>query len=271
MAADLAEAKRERLTFLLRRLHSLSGALPLGGFLVLHTWTSAHALSGRAAYDQAVLARYDWPLLVLLEFLFVYFPLAFHAGYGVKIILEGRPNPLRYRFAKNWGHMMQRVTGLVALLFIVMHVWQFRVPLLLGKLEATDLFSEQCASLSSTLWGGVPVNAAATLIGVAACAFHFSNGLYGFCFSWGITPSERGARALGTVFGLMGLFLFAYGALTVIYFATGSAPTWLGARGAEGAVVCENGGTLSAYKDSARGARATERTLGASPNAALKP
>jgi succinate dehydrogenase/fumarate reductase cytochrome b subunit (b558 family) len=220
-----------------------------------------------------VLARHDWPLLVLLEVLFVYLPLMFHAGYGVKIILEGRPNPLSYRFAKNWGHLMQRVTGLVALAFISVHVFQFRVPVLLGQLEPTDLFSTQCASLSSTVWGGVPVNAAAYLVGVAACAFHFSNGLYGFCFSWGITPSERGARIASTAFGLMGLLLFAYGALTVIYFATGSAPTWLGARGANGAVVCENGGTLSesAAERSEPSARARERALGALSDTAPKP
>jgi succinate dehydrogenase / fumarate reductase cytochrome b subunit len=60
------------------------------------------------------------------------------------------------------------------------------------------------------------------LIGIAACVFHFSNGLYGFCFSWGITRSRRGTRLSSLLFGSLGVVLFALAAAIVIYFATGS-------------------------------------------------
>lgn len=239
------ETTRERRRFVLRKLHSLAGAVPLGAFLVLHLWTTAHGMNGREAYERAVAESYDRPLFVVLELVFVYVPLLFHAGYGLQILVSGRPNVRRYPTAKNWGYVMQRVTGVLALAFIVYHAGQFRLPVLLGTMEPTDFFPQLCASLSSTSWGGLPLVAAAYLIGVAACAFHFSNGLVGFCFSWGLTVSEKATRRASTFFGIVGLALFAYGALTVIYFATGAVPTVLGARSADRAVVCERGGTLS--------------------------
>jgi len=240
------ETARERRSFVLRKLHSLSGAVPLGAFLVLHLWTTAHGMNGREAYERAVAASYERPLFVLLEVVFVYVPLLFHAGYGIQLAVSGRPNVNRYPTAKNWGHLMQRVTGALALAFIVYHAGQFRLPVLLGRMDPTDFFPQLCASLSSTSWGGLPLVAAAYVVGVAACAFHFSNGLQGFCFSWGITVSEKATRRASTFFGIVGLVLFGYGALTVIYFATGAVPTVLGVRGADRAVVCEHGGTLSA-------------------------
>jgi succinate dehydrogenase / fumarate reductase, cytochrome b subunit len=60
------------------------------------------------------------------------------------------------------------------------------------------------------------------IVGIAASVFHLANGLWGFCFSWGITVSRRAQRSAATVFGLLGLVLFLLGANTAIYFATGS-------------------------------------------------
>jgi succinate dehydrogenase / fumarate reductase cytochrome b subunit len=60
------------------------------------------------------------------------------------------------------------------------------------------------------------------VLGVAASVFHFTNGLWGFCFSWGVTVSRRAQRTSATVFGLLGVVLFLIGANTAIYFATGS-------------------------------------------------
>jgi hypothetical protein len=66
------------------------------------------------------------------------------------------------------------------------------------------------------------LNAVIYLVGIAAAVFHLTNGLYGFCFSWGITLSRRATRLASAAFGLFGLALFVLGANTVIYFATGS-------------------------------------------------
>ena len=47
---SLGEPRR----FLLRRLHSLCGVLPIGAFLVVHLWTNLSAVRGRGAFRHAV-------------------------------------------------------------------------------------------------------------------------------------------------------------------------------------------------------------------------
>lgn len=206
---------------MLRKLHSLSGVVPVGVFLVVHLWDNARALDGRRAFDAAAERGAHFPYFLLLELFGIWLPLLFHGLYGVKMAFEARPNVTRYPHSFNWMYVVQRATGLVAFVFIAYHFWQFRMQLLLGKMSRADFFPALCAQLSST-HAGIPVMALFYLTGIAACVFHFANGLYGFCFSWGITLSRRATRIAQGVFAVAGVLLFVMAANTVIYFATGS-------------------------------------------------
>jgi succinate dehydrogenase / fumarate reductase cytochrome b subunit len=128
----------------------------------------------------------------------------------------------RYPWARNWAYVLQRASAVVVLVFIAVHVLQFRVPLLLGEIDQRDVFYELCASLSSTSAFGVPWVALGYLLGLAATVYHFANGLSGFCFSWGIASGRRGLRRVQALTGLLGVLLFAVGANSIIYFSTGS-------------------------------------------------
>jgi succinate dehydrogenase/fumarate reductase cytochrome b subunit (b558 family) len=205
-----------------RKLHSLSGVVPVGAFFIVHFWTNAKALQGRQVYDDAVRELQEIPYLLVVETLVIYLPLAFHALYGLKISLEGKPNVGAYPFAKNWAYVLQRLTGVITLVFVAYHLWQFRIQVALGRMHPTDLFTELCASLSSTSRFGIPVVAVMYLVAVASAAYHFANGLHGFCFSWGLSTSRRASRFVSGVCGIVGIALFVVGANTVIYFATGS-------------------------------------------------
>jgi succinate dehydrogenase/fumarate reductase cytochrome b subunit (b558 family) len=218
--SSAAVGRRERRAFVLRKLFSLTGVVPIGTFLIAHLWTYSRALAGRHAFEQSL--KSTSPYQLVIELLFVWLPILFHALYGLKVMSEARPNTGSYPYSKNWNFLLQRVTGVISLLFIGYHFWQFRLKLLLGQIEHEDVFPELCASLSSTGPGGIPFIALAYLLGVAAAAFHLASGLHGFCFSWGITATRRSSRLASTVFGLFGIVLFALGASSVIYFATGS-------------------------------------------------
>lgn len=221
-SAARSAAPGGRRGFVLRKLHSLSGVVPLGLFVVLHLYTNAQALSGRRSFEDAVRTRSELPYAPVLELVFIGLPLLFHALYGIKLSLSARPNVGRYSTTRNWMYLLQRISGVLTLAFVAYHLWQFRLQVALGNMARGDLFPELCAQLSSTTWN-VPFVAMAYLVGVAATVFHFTNGLYGFCFSWGITISERASRAASGAFGVVGVVLFVLGANTVIYFATGSA------------------------------------------------
>lgn len=213
--ADKAHRK-----FLLRKLHSLSGVVPVGLFMVFHLWTNAKALGGQEPFDQAVGEINHMPYLPFLE-AGILLPLAFHALYGVRLVLDGRPNLGAYGYARNWMYTLQRVTGVLALLFIGFHLWEFRVQKLMGNMSPAAFYPTLCAHLSSTAFG-VPVVALVYILGIAACTFHFSNGVWGFLASWGITISRRSQRMSAAVLGLVGVVVFLLGANTTLYFATGS-------------------------------------------------
>jgi succinate dehydrogenase/fumarate reductase cytochrome b subunit (b558 family) len=222
MEADaLGSRARSRRSFLLRRLHSLSGVFPVGVFLVSHLFTNAKALKGQPAFDRAVADINHLPLLPLLEVFGIFLPLAFHAVYGVVLAFEGRVNVVRYPYSRNVLYALQRVTGLVALAFIVWHLWEFRIPKLLGKMNMDAFYPTIEAHLSST-YGGFPLLATVYLVGIAASVVHFANGLFTFSFSWGICVTRRSQRLFATAFGLLGVLVFVMGAQTALYFATGA-------------------------------------------------
>jgi succinate dehydrogenase / fumarate reductase, cytochrome b subunit len=219
---------KSRRPFLLRKLHSLTGIVPVGGYLVFHLWENATALQGQERFDETVVGISRMPYLPVLE-AFILLPLLFHAGYGVKLALAGKPNVGRYTYSRNWMYFLQRLTGLLAFAFIAFHLYEYWWQKEIGKMVPEQFYSALCANMSSTM-GGIPVRALAYMVGIAASVFHFANGLWGFCFSWGITVSRRSQQLAATVFGIVGVVVFVLGANTALYFATGSRlpGTWLG-------------------------------------------
>ena len=65
-------------SFLLRRLHSLSGIIPIGVFLIEHFFSNAFATNGPHAYADQVKFLTGLPFVLGLEILGIYIPLAFH-------------------------------------------------------------------------------------------------------------------------------------------------------------------------------------------------
>ena len=230
-------ASRQWRAFVARRLFSLTGVVPVGAFFVLHLWTYTSVLRGREAFDDAIRRVLDTPYLLFFEIVLIYLPLLFHALYGLKVSLEARPNVGRYTYSRNWMYTLQRITGIVAFAFICYHLWQFRIQIALGRMRSADLFPELCATLSSTTGAGIPLVAILYLLGIAAAVFHLANGLWGFCFSWGVTVSRASQRLAGAVFGVLGLLLFFMSAHTLIYLATGSALLGLGQPARKGSIV----------------------------------
>ncbi|MFO0553661.1 MAG: succinate dehydrogenase [Polyangiaceae bacterium] len=210
-----------RRSFLLRKIHSLTGVAPLGVFLILHLYLNAHALRGQGSYDVAVRETADTPYLFAIEIGCVLLPLLFHAGYGIKLAFEGRPNASTYTASRNWMYSAQRLTGLLGLAFVLWHMSELWIPRVTGQLDPGAYYPTLCQTLSTTK-KGLPLAALGYVFGIAACVFHFANGLWGFCTSWGITATKRSQRVSAVVFGVVGLATFILGANTAIYFATGS-------------------------------------------------
>jgi succinate dehydrogenase / fumarate reductase cytochrome b subunit len=195
----------------------LSGAIPLAGYLVLHLVSQAVALAGAQPYSRVMGAIDSLPLMIALEVVGIYAPLAFHVVAGLRLI-RGRQMRTGSVWVGAGGQSLQSASGLVVLGFVAIHFWQFRWRLWMGELDRSDFYPELCASLSSTAFGGVPLVAMGYLLGVAAAAVHMAQGLYQACLGWELAPRQLAARCCGA----LGAALFLLGALTVIELATGS-------------------------------------------------
>ena len=192
--------------FALRKLHSLFGVIPIGAFLVFHLFENSlagvwHGLSAEEWTRDVVYKIEAMPYVTALEVLFIALPILFHGIYGVIIWLQGRANPLRYGYFRNWMYVVQRVSGAVAFVFILTHVWSTRVQVLLGNLEKDQLYSTMQAAFASPLqaiWYGV---------GILASVIHFSNGLWLVGVTWGLTLGPRSQRISSWVCAAVGLAL----------------------------------------------------------------
>jgi succinate dehydrogenase/fumarate reductase cytochrome b subunit len=206
------------------RWHSLLGAVPLAGYLLLHLVGQVLSLSGSPLQRRLQDLLERSPLALSLELMLVYVPLAAHAALGLwRVRSPSLPAGAERdgNWPVSWGNALQRLSALALLVFLVLHVWQFEGRLWAGELRRADFFPVLCASLSSTAFGGVPLVALGYLFGVAAASVHLAQGLYHASLSWGLVAPARRQR-LGRACVLGGFTLFAAGALIIIDLATGS-------------------------------------------------
>jgi succinate dehydrogenase/fumarate reductase cytochrome b subunit (b558 family) len=220
-ASATLEASANKRAYLLKKLHSLSGVIPVGVFVIEHLWTNAKALQGEGAFTQAVADIQALPYLPLIEIFGIFLPLAFHSFYGVVLAFAGKPNVRLYRYGRNWLYVLQRASGMVAFLFIGYHLYEFRIHKWLLGMRSEAFYGELSSHLSTT-WLGVPWLAIFYLVGVLAVSFHFANGVWGFLFSWGVTVTRASQRRSAYACAALGVVLFVLGANTVLYFATGT-------------------------------------------------
>jgi succinate dehydrogenase / fumarate reductase cytochrome b subunit len=201
----------------LRRLHSLTGVVPLGAFLLLHLWTSSALLGSRAAYDRQVGALHGSAVLTALEIVLVLVPLAYHAGYGVWRSLQPRE---AHAYDSDLMHTLERASGVLVLVFLGAHFYELRWQTLIGGLQVSSYSTKLVEHLSWTT-GGVPFIALGYLLGIAATIFHLVNGMTSFCITWGYTATELAQRRARLLFRALGVVFFLVGAATVIQLASG--------------------------------------------------
>src|SRR6266853_2294744 len=89
-------------SYLLRKLHSFTGVLPVGAFLAEHFWSNSAALVSPEKYNTVSQELQTIPFRVFVEWAFIFLPILFHGGYGVYISLRGESNVSQYPWVKNW-------------------------------------------------------------------------------------------------------------------------------------------------------------------------
>lgn len=233
------QGQSDKAYFLLRRLHSLTGIVPIGVFLVVHLITNSTVLWGGfnsrasehadtfwgravATFQHEVAFINELPLLLLIE-LTLWGSIAFHSILGLYYAMSGRANIRRYPHMDNWRYSLQRWTGYFGIFFIFYHVatlrwgWAFLVP---GGAEWSHHYASStlAAALQGSTEGMTVAGFLVSLfyfIGITALVYHFANGLWTAAITWGVTitrPAQKRWGYVCTALGV-GLMLAAWGSL----------------------------------------------------------
>lgn len=150
-------------------------------------------------------------LVFFLELFGIWLPLLYHGVFGLYIAYQSKPNLSRFNLERNWRYTLQRISGVITFVFIVWHMFETRVQVAVGNVEHEQL-------------GGVmhdivtqPLMLAIYVIAIIAACFHFSNGLWSFLISWGITVGPRSQKVSSVL--CLGLFVIVTFMFLISLFA----------------------------------------------------
>jgi succinate dehydrogenase / fumarate reductase cytochrome b subunit len=198
------------INFLMRKLHSLSGIFPIGLFLVFHLSINATAVRGPEAYQAVINSLHTMPLLWLAEVLLIAVPILFHAFYGLYIVYLAKNNVLQYNYYRNWAFYLQRITAVITLIYVLVHVYETTFKKLI--LGAEVGFNMMAVILAS------PLMIVFYLIGLVSAIYHFTNGLWTFFITWGITIGPISQKYSYVLCALIFIFLNITGIMTLLAF-----------------------------------------------------
>lgn len=172
--------------FYIKRLHSLLGIFPIGVFLLEHFFANSYVFQGGESFNKLVETIQSVPLIPFLEVGLIALPILFHAVLGIIIFYTGSNNFLGYGYYRNWMFFLQRITGVIALVFIILHVWQTRISTLLEGRYINFADMQRVFEPGWMKWFYI--------IGILSAVFHFTNGICTALMTWGVTASRRSQR-----------------------------------------------------------------------------
>jgi succinate dehydrogenase / fumarate reductase, cytochrome b subunit len=194
-------------SYLLRKLHSLSGIVPVGAFLAEHFWSNSSVLVSPEKYDAVSRELQTIPFRPLAEWAFIFLPILYHGFYGIYIWLRGDSNISSYPWVKNWLYTLQRYTGLIAFVYIGWHLYTER-----WLTHGRSTYGTVSRDLSN------PWFLTFMVVGVVASSFHLGVGIWNFLCKWGLAATARAQRAAGQLGVAVALAFSLVGVLILISF-----------------------------------------------------
>jgi succinate dehydrogenase / fumarate reductase, cytochrome b subunit len=169
--------------WILRRLHSLTGLVPIGAFLFFHIFENSYVTHGGDAWWKESEFTRNLPFQMIVEAILLWIPISYHAVYGVVITMTADPNVSNYGYERNLQYTLQRITGILALAFILFHFFTTRGWFYLTGVETNY------ARMHDFMMN--PLYLSAYIIGTISCLYHLTNGIFTFSITWGLTVGPR--------------------------------------------------------------------------------
>jgi succinate dehydrogenase / fumarate reductase cytochrome b subunit len=188
--------------------------------MMVHLVTNASVLDGPGTFQRNVYSIHNLgSALIFVEWTFIFLPILFHGILGLLIVQGGLPNTRLYPLGSNIRYTLQRTTGIIAFVFIMLHVfhmhgwfhfewWLEYVAKPLGgkKFYPYSAASTAAAALqASWLWQ------AFYAVGILACVFHLANGIWSLGITWGVWTRPAAQKRANFVCSVFGVGLAAIG------------------------------------------------------------
>lgn len=196
--------------FWMRRIHSLLGIIPLSVFVLEHFFSNSFAFQGPEAFNDMVETLQSLPLIYFIEIFVLLLPLLFHGVLGLVIAYTAKNNMLQYNYRRNWAFFLQRVTGVVALIYVVIHVYETRIATLLDGRHFTFVDMQHILEPTWAKWFYA--------IGILSVVYHMTNGLATAAITWGITISRRSQLMMSNVMWVAFAGISAWGLAIIFAF-----------------------------------------------------
>lgn len=192
------EVTDSRFSFVMRRLHSLSGIVPIGLFLIYHMYFALYAWQGPAVYNAKLNELHSMPTAwayLVFEIVFIYLPILFHGFYGLALTTDAKINLKNFPLFGNLSYVLQRISGVGLFLFIGVHVLNSRIIPILKNVS--DTWSHLHHAFTPAASGNAAyLTLAVYILGTAGAAYHLANGVWLFSIRWGLVTSESGMKRL---------------------------------------------------------------------------
>ncbi|GAB4289645.1 MAG: succinate dehydrogenase cytochrome b558 subunit [Myxococcota bacterium] len=196
--------------FLIRKLHSLTGLIPIGAFFMFHIYENANIFNGSKAWNEGTGWILKMPVIWFFEIFFIALPILFHGIFGIWIVWTGQPNLEMYDTRRNYMYYVQRITGVLVFVFIIIHVFMTRLYGIYADvhIDARYMIAHFDNLLILIFY----------IVGILSGAYHFSNGLWNMAITWGITIGRHSQRIWEIMCWLIGTAFAALGIAVAIVF-----------------------------------------------------
>lgn len=199
---------------LIRRLQSLTG-LMFGGYVLVHLLVNATIFNGGNEYQDQVNKIHSLPFLQAIEWSAIFLPFLIHAIYGLWITINGRPNNASYPYAKNACYLLQRVSAVVILLFVLFHVLSLKYHAF-GAALGFEWDGKAMETIGRHMHAYWFLPLLVYPLGILAAAFHTANGFWTGAITWGLTISAASQKRFAYLCAVIGVAIAVFGIVSII-------------------------------------------------------